>query len=87
MPFGLESDAVRGMLDGVKRPEGFEVLLSTGAALDPGSDPDGTRERLVALRRAGATAITCAVRAHSAQHYCEQLGLLRDVAGAESEDG
>jgi hypothetical protein len=83
MPFGLAPDAVRAMLDCMEIPDGFEVVLSTGAALNPESDPDGTRERLLALQRAGATAITCAVRAHSAQHHCEQLALLRDVAGTE----
>jgi probable F420-dependent oxidoreductase len=83
MPFGITPGAVQAMLDGLERPEGFEVLLSTGAALDPESDPDGTREQLVALRRAGATAITCAIRARSTQHYCEQLDRLRDVDSSQ----
>ncbi len=77
MPFGLTPNAVRAMLADVQLPTGFEVLLS--AAVDPEGDPDGTRTRLMRLRDAGATAITCAVRADSARHYCDQLARLRDV--------
>ncbi|MGV0815538.1 LLM class F420-dependent oxidoreductase [Mycolicibacterium boenickei] len=77
MPFGLTPDEVREMLSHVDLPTGFEVLLS--AAVDPGADPVGTRTRLLTLRDAGATAITCSVRAHSARHYCDQLARLRDI--------
>jgi probable F420-dependent oxidoreductase len=86
MPFGLTPGTVRAMLDGVERPNDFEVVLSTGAALDPESDPDGTRQQVLALQRAGATAITCSIRARSAQHYCEQLDRLMYVAGAERKN-
>ena len=80
MPFGLAPCAVGAMLDTVDRPAGFEVLLPTAGTLDPEGDPTGTRARLTSLLDAGATAITCAVAAVSAEHYCEQLARLRNLA-------
>ncbi|KUI01163.1 LLM class F420-dependent oxidoreductase [Mycolicibacterium acapulense] len=77
MPFGLAPKEVCAMLAAVDPPAGFEVLLS--AVLDPQTDPDGTRVRLGALRDAGATAITCSVRAENARHYVDQLARLRDM--------
>ncbi|MCV7066161.1 TIGR03619 family F420-dependent LLM class oxidoreductase [Mycolicibacterium houstonense] len=77
MPFGLTPDEVCEMVSRADLPAGFEVLLST--AVDPGADPVGTRARLLTLRDAGATAITCSVRADSARHYCDQLARLRDI--------
>ncbi|WKG05951.1 TIGR03619 family F420-dependent LLM class oxidoreductase [Mycolicibacterium sp. HK-90] len=77
MPFGLSLESVRDLLDGVDLPTEFDVLLS--ATVNPEADPVGTRKRLVTLRDAGATAVTCAVRADSVDHYCEQLARLRDI--------
>lgn len=77
MPFGLAPGEVCEMLGGIDLPAGFEVLLS--ATVDPETDPVGSRARLQTLRDAGATAITCAVRADSAGHYCDQLARLRDI--------
>ncbi|CAJ1506996.1 TIGR03619 family F420-dependent LLM class oxidoreductase [[Mycobacterium] burgundiense] len=82
MPFGLAPAEVRTMLDAVELPPGFEVLLSTGTALDPAGDADRTRRRLATLRAAGATAVTCVITARNAEHYCEQLATLREVADA-----
>src|SRR5699024_4524509 len=39
VPFGLDHDAIAGMLARVDVPNGFEVVLSTGAPLDPMADP------------------------------------------------
>ena len=80
MPFGLAPEVMRSMLDDVDLPEDFEVILSTGRAVDPGDDPTGTRHVLAELRSAGATAVTCVVRARDAEHYCAQLARLRDIA-------
>ncbi|CRZ16468.1 luciferase family protein [Mycolicibacterium neworleansense] len=77
MPFGLASGEVRTLLSGVDLPPEFDVLLST--AVDPEADPAGTRTAIAALQDAGATAITCAVRADNARHYCDQLARLRDI--------
>ncbi|MEN3220503.1 TIGR03619 family F420-dependent LLM class oxidoreductase [Mycolicibacterium porcinum] len=77
MPFGLSSREVRDLLAGVDLPAGFEVLLS--ASVDPEADPVGARAHLATLREAGATAITYAVRADNAHHYCDQLARLRDI--------
>lgn len=77
MPFGLTTGEVRSLLSDVDLPDGFDVLLS--ATVDPESDAKGTRQRLEALRAAGATAITCVVRADNAEHYCGQLARLREI--------
>ncbi|WP_193044801.1 LLM class F420-dependent oxidoreductase [Mycolicibacterium baixiangningiae] len=76
MPFGLGADEITAMLGSVGIPSGFDVVLSTGRALDPINEPDGTAARLRRLAAAGATAVTCAVAARSAAHYREQLSAL-----------
>lgn len=80
MPFGLTPDELRTMLARVDLPAGFEVVLGPGRPLDPLGDPDRARRRLGALHEVGATVATCAVRADSAAHCCDQLGALRDLA-------
>ncbi|MGA8255468.1 MAG: TIGR03619 family F420-dependent LLM class oxidoreductase [Nocardioides sp.] len=80
MPFGLRPDELALLLDGFDLPPGFEVVLSPGRPLDPGADADGTRRRLTALLAAGATIVTCAVRAESALHHTEQLARLKALA-------
>lgn len=86
MPFGLTTAELADMLARVPAPEGFEVVLPTGVALDPLSDPAGTRHRLTRLRTAGATAVTCSVAAESASHYCDQLTALRRIADEMNAD-
>jgi len=80
MPFGLTLAETEGMLARAATPPGFEVVLSTGRAVDPTADPTGTSRRLSDLREIGATAVTCSVAASSATHYCDQLAALRDLA-------
>lgn len=80
MPFGLGGKEIRQLLDQVGVPAGFEVVLSTGRAIDPGGDPDGARRALSALAASGATVATCVVAAESAEHYCEQLAVLKEIA-------
>jgi probable F420-dependent oxidoreductase len=80
MPFGLGVDALADMLGAVERPDGFDVVLGTSGALDPGGDRDRVLRQLRRLRDVGATAVTCTVWARSAQHYCDQLATLADLA-------
>lgn len=80
MPYGLGADKIAGLLAGLDLPPDFEVVLPTGHALDPIGDAADTRRRLRRLRDAGASAVTCTVAADSADHYCEQLAVLRDIA-------
>jgi probable F420-dependent oxidoreductase len=80
MPFGLRAEELGFLLAGVDLPDGFEVVLGPGRPLDPLGEPDRVRRRLVALRDVGATVASCAVRADSADHCCDQLGALRDLA-------
>lgn len=78
MPFGLRRKEIAEMLGPVELPTGFDVVLGT-LALDPSSDPDGTRACLVALRDAGATVANCVVAASSATHFSEQLRRLAEI--------
>jgi probable F420-dependent oxidoreductase len=79
MPFGLSTTDLQAMLARVDLPAGFETVLSAGP-LDPITDPRRTTRRLTTLRDVGATAVTVTVSAESADHYCEQLAALRDLA-------
>ncbi|MEI5676228.1 MULTISPECIES: TIGR03619 family F420-dependent LLM class oxidoreductase [unclassified Nocardioides] len=80
MPFGLSPDELGALLARVELPPGFEVVLGPGRPLDPLGNPDRARRRLIALRDVGATVASCAVRADSVDHCCDQLGALRDLA-------
>jgi len=79
IPFGLSTTDLQAMLARVDVPAGFETVLPTGP-LDPIADPRRTTQRLTALRHVGATAVTVTVSAESADHYCDQLAALRDLA-------
>jgi len=79
-PFGLDPGTIEHLLTRVEVPDDFQVVLGTGCPLEPEADADGTRRRLAELRAVGATVVGCSVSARSAQHYCEQLHLLHDIA-------
>lgn len=79
MPFALRDDEITRLLSEVPPPPGFEVVLSTGRAIDPGGDPSGTIDRLRALQAAGATAVTCVIAADSVDQHCDQMQRLRDL--------
>jgi probable F420-dependent oxidoreductase len=80
IPFGLTTAAIAAMLTGIDAPPNFEVVPSTGHAVDPIAERDRTSLRLIALREAGATVVTCSVTADSPAHYCDQLAALRELA-------
>lgn len=80
MPFGLSTADITGMLARVSPPDGFDVVLPTGRAVDPSGDSAGVLRRLIARRDAGATAVTCSIAAQSAADYRAQLAVLRDIA-------
>ena len=80
IPFGLSPAELAAMLARVELPDSFEVVLWTDRAVDPIGDPVGTGRRLATLREVGATAITCTVAADSADHHCDQLAALREIA-------
>lgn len=79
MPFGLATSEIGRLLGRVEKPAGFDVVLSTGRAIDPIGDPAGTARRLADLRDVGATAVTCTVSAESSAHYCDQLAALKEL--------
>jgi len=79
-PFGLKNDQIASMTADIELPTDFELVLATPRPVDPDGHPADARRALQALHDAGATAVTCSVRAESAEHYCEQLKRLRDIA-------
>jgi hypothetical protein len=87
MPFGLAGHQIRQMLAEAASPPRFEVVLSTGSALDPGRNPQTTRKRLEDLRDAGATLVTGSIAADSTQHYCDQLAALKAIADTTDTGG
>lgn len=77
MPFGLTVKEIRNLVAEVDLPAQFDLVLS--AHVDPQRDPAATRSQLELLRDAGATAVTCTVRADNPRHYCDQLAMLHDL--------
>ncbi|WP_040833349.1 TIGR03619 family F420-dependent LLM class oxidoreductase [Nocardia brevicatena] len=80
VPFGLSTAALTEHLRAVELPDGFEIVLNSGHALDPIDDRAGVRRRLSRLRDIGATVVTCTVRASDSEHYCDQLAALQTLA-------
>lgn len=76
VPFGLGLGTLAEMLGRSEVPDDFEVVLSPGRPVDPLGDRDATAERISRVRAAGATMVSTAVHAESADHYCEQLHAL-----------
>lgn len=82
VPFG-PLDALAALVATADIPDGFEVVLSAGRALDPGGQPGATEKALERARDAGATVINVSLSAESAEHYGEQLQALADLAELE----
>jgi len=77
---GLEGVIFAGALPHDRLPACLSACDIGVAPFDPDGHPADARRALQALRDAGATAVTCSVRAESAEHYCEQLERLTDIA-------
>jgi len=86
VPFGLGLDALGEMLGRSEVPDDFEVVLSVGRPVDALGDPAGTEERIRTVRAAGATLVSTAVHAESADHYCEQLEALAIIGTVISKE-
>ena len=80
VPFGLGHDEIAGLLARVEMPDRFEVVLSTGTPLDPTADPDQSRTALERTREVGGTVATASIAARSADHFCDQLSALAELA-------
>jgi probable F420-dependent oxidoreductase len=80
VPFGLRPEELQDLLSSVSLPDGFDVVLGPGRPVDPEADPDRTARALDRLVSAGATIVGASVAARSAEHYCEQLVALDQLA-------
>lgn len=80
VPFGLRHDESAAMLARAELPDRFEVVLSTGAPLNPKENPSGARAALERTREAGATVATAGIAARDVHHYCDQLATLAALA-------
>ncbi|AYJ48326.1 TIGR03619 family F420-dependent LLM class oxidoreductase [Rhodococcus sp. P1Y] len=86
VPFGLSHPDLRSMLATADVPARFEIVLSVGAQLDPIADSDGAISALREVSRAGATIAGVGLSARDADHYCEQMVRLREIALDEGHD-
>lgn len=64
-----------------ERPEGFEVVVGAGRALDAIEHPDQVEEALAELAAAGATMVTARPRGRSHAHLLEQLEAIAGLEG------
>lgn len=80
VPYG-PLGALAALVAAADVPDGFEVVLSAGRALDPGGQPGHTENALERARDAGATVVNVSLAAESAAHYGEQLQALAELAG------
>ncbi|OYD66905.1 TIGR03619 family F420-dependent LLM class oxidoreductase [Rhodococcus sp. OK302] len=83
VPFGLRLSELKDMLAAAPLPERFDVILSTGAPLDPLGDAEQTVRALTRVRDAGATIASSSITATSAAHFSDQLEELHRIALAE----
>lgn len=83
VPFGLRLSELADMLSAASLPEQFDVVLSTGAPLDPLGNRESVIRALTRVRDAGATIASSAISASSAAHFGDQLDELHHVARAE----
>lgn len=80
VPFGLSVDELRTMLDAADLPSGFDLVLNSGRRLDPLGDRDATLRSIARVSEAGATILGISLVSTDAEHYCDQLGELRELA-------
>ncbi|MFD4265344.1 LLM class F420-dependent oxidoreductase [Rhodococcus sp. NPDC058481] len=80
VPFGLRLDDLAAMLAKAPIPEGMEIVLSAGRALDPAASPDAAARALTRLRDAGATIASVSIAATGPENYADQLEALRSLA-------
>ena len=81
MPFGLSSDrAFEPCSPRVDASRRLRDGAAVRAARSRSPTLIDTAQRLTALRDVGATVVTVTVSAESADHYCDQLAALRDLA-------
>ncbi|MFD4294569.1 LLM class F420-dependent oxidoreductase [Rhodococcus sp. NPDC058505] len=80
VPFGLRLDDLTTMLAKAPVPEGMEIALAAGRALDPTGNAEGAIRALTRLRDAGATVAGVTLDASGVDHYCDQLAALAELA-------
>jgi probable F420-dependent oxidoreductase len=79
-PFGLSVRDLGALIETARataawaaRPRPLEIVLQNNRPVDPGADPQGTRQAVGRLVAAGATALYLRLIHHSVTHYIEQM--------------
>ena len=80
VPFGLPLDELRRMIRETETGNPFDVVLSPGRPVDPLGQPDRSVDRLCKVVEAGATLVSTAIVANSAEHFIDQLHALAELA-------
>lgn len=86
VPFALEPEEVRAMLDGAGRP-GLDVGLAPEPPLDPLDDPDRVHAEIDRHRRCGATILNLRFRSDSLEHHLDQMEAFVALAGPSDPPG
>ncbi|MEX0663950.1 MAG: TIGR03619 family F420-dependent LLM class oxidoreductase [Acidimicrobiia bacterium] len=88
-PFALSRQDLATMLERASatdawqtRSSPLEVIVQATPPLDPLGAADDTRSRVDRLREAGVTGLALRFAHHSVEHYCEQLGAMRELVSA-----
>lgn len=88
VPFGLEPEEVRDLLDRARSTEAWErrerpldVGLAPEPPLDPLGDPGRVSEEIDRHRECGATVLNLRFRSDSLVHHLEQMAAFADLAG------
>jgi probable F420-dependent oxidoreductase len=85
-PFGLSVRDLGALINTARataawaaRPRPLEIVLQNNRPVDPGADPEGTRQTVGRLVAAGATALQLKLIHHSVTHYMEQMEAMREA--------
>lgn len=80
VPFGLSIAELGEMVAAAPLPDGFEVVLPAGRAVDPIGDREQLLARMERIRDAGATLLSASIKADTLEEYLEQLEALAELA-------
>ncbi len=78
-PFYVSIDTAAEWLNSFDLPPGFEVVMPADKPLDPGGEPEATRDILRTMAAGGTTTLSARFIHHSLDHYLEQIHALAEL--------